>query len=109
MTAFVANTNVLDLIGLKSEIEDTFINDAAVSVTVTDIDDVNIAGASWPLTMAYVAASQGNYRAILSDTLPLVAKTSYVAHITADGGADRVGSWRFSFKPLTRTGLNEDA
>jgi hypothetical protein len=105
MTVFVANTNVLDLIGLKSEIEGTFINGAAVSVTVTDTSDAEVAGETWPLVMSYIAASSGNYRAILSDTLPLVPKTGYVAHITANGGADRVGRWSFAFKPLTRTGL----
>lgn len=103
--AFVGNTNVLDLVGLKSEIEGTFINNGVVSVTVTDTSDVEIAGATWPLTMSYITASSGNYRAILSDTLPLLPKTSYIAHITANGGADRIGRWSFSFKPLTRTGL----
>lgn len=107
MTAFVANTNILDLVGLKSEIEDAFINDATVTVTVKDAADVSVAGASWPLTMAYLAASNGNYRAILADTLSLVAKTKYYAHIAANGGANRIGSWMFEFKPLTRTGLNE--
>jgi hypothetical protein len=103
--AFVANTNVLDLVLFKSEIEGTFINNATVTVTVTDTDDVAIAGATWPLAMPYIAASSGTYRAILSDTLPLVPKTSYIAHITASGGTDRIGRWSFVFKPLTRTGL----
>lgn len=105
-TAFVGNTNVLDLVGLKSEIEGTFINNGTVTVTVTDAaTDTAISGATWPLTMSYIAASSGNYRAILSDALPLVPKTSYIAHITANGGADRIGRWSFGFKPLTRTGL----
>ena len=103
MSAFVANTNVLQLLGLKSETDDTFINDATVTVTVTDADGVNVTGGAWPLTMSYVASSDGDYRAILSNELPLVAKAKYVATINADGGADRVGHWEHHFKPAARS------
>lgn len=102
MTAFVANTNVLELIGLRSNINDTYINDATVTVTIKDADGVEVTGETWPLTMDYVAASNGNYRAILVDGLALVGKRKYVAYISADGGTDRIGYWRFEFKPQDR-------
>src|SRR4029077_18100883 len=104
MTAFVANTNVLDLIGLKNEIADSYINDADVTVTIKDAGSVDVVGETWPLTMAYVAASSGDYRAILSDTLEFAAKTKYLAYITADGGPDLMARWTYEFKPITRTG-----
>jgi hypothetical protein len=102
MTAFVANTNLLELSGLKNVAAGTFINDATVTVTVKKAG-TNVAGASWPLTMDYVAASDGIYRAVLSEDLALVARTHYTAFIDADGGDGRVGHWEFDFRAETRT------
>jgi hypothetical protein len=109
MTVFVANTNVLELLGLKSAIEGTFINDATVAVTVKDKTGTNVTGETWPLSMAYVTTSNGNYRAILKDTLPLANGQKYKAHVTADGGANRKGSWVFEFKALTRSSEDGDS
>jgi hypothetical protein len=103
MTAFVANTNVLDLIGLKNEIAGTFINNAAVTVTIKDDQGVNVSGATWPMTMTYVTGSDGDYRAFLSEDLAFVAKGKYIAAIDADGGTNLVGHWELNFKPLART------
>lgn len=102
MTAFVANTNVLDLIGLKEEITETFINNATVTVTIKDAEGTSVAGQAWPLAMDYVASSDGDYRAFVSEDLELVAGTRYVAYIEADGGSNRVGHFEFHFKALAR-------
>jgi hypothetical protein len=102
MTAFVANTNVLELRGLKSAIEDAFVNDATVSVTIKDASGANVAGVVWPLTLAYVATSDGDYRAIIPHGAALTAGRQYTALISADGGTNRVGFWRFVFRPLDR-------
>jgi hypothetical protein len=102
MTAFVANTNLLELIGLKSAVEDAFINDATVSVTVKDASGANVAGVTWPVTMDYVAASSGDYRAIIPHGAALVSGRQYTAGISVNAGADRVGFWRFVFRPLDR-------
>ncbi len=106
MTAFVANTNVLELNGLRSEIEDAYINNATVTVTVKDADGTAVAGESWPMTMDYVLSSDGDYRAIMSATLPFVAKAKYTAFIEANGGTDRVGHFEFTFKPITRASVD---
>jgi len=103
MTAFVANTNVLDLTGLKNEIAGSYINDAVVTVTIKDADGVNISGAIWPMPMAYVSASNGDYRAFLASTLPFIAKAKYTAFIEASGGTNLVGHWEFHFKPTARS------
>lgn len=102
MTAFVANTNVLDLIGLKEEITEAFINDAAVEVTIKDGEGTNVGGETWPLAMDYVAPSDGDYRAFVSEDVELEANVKYVAYIDADAGADRVGHFEFHFKALAR-------
>lgn len=104
--AFVSNTGVLDLLGLKSHIDDTFINSASVSFTVKDKAgaDVTGIGITWPQTMDYVAASDGDYRGIMPAALALVPKQHYTAFIEADGGGERIGHWEFKFQAMTRTG-----
>jgi hypothetical protein len=102
MTVFVANSNVLELQGLKSAIENVFVNDATVTVTLKDSSGASVSGQSWPTTMAYVAASSGNYRAIMKDTLALIAGASYTAFIEVNAGADRIGHWEFKIKPSVR-------
>jgi len=103
---YVGNTNVIELSGLKSLIEDEFIADADVSVTVKDTEGTAVEGQTWPLTLASIDGTEpeGNYRGILKNTLELTAGTTYVAHIDADAGADRIGHWEFNFVPKTRTG-----
>ena len=102
MTAFVANTNLLTLVGLTSHITDIAINDATVTVTVMDSSGVEVTGETWPLTMDYISGSDGNYQAVLTDTLPLIARRAYVAEINADAGTGRQGQWQFKFRPEIR-------
>ncbi len=99
MSAFCANTNVLDLVGLHADLEGTAINDARRSRSRM-LPVSNSAAQTWPLTMAYVAASNGDYRAFLSAALPFIAKGSYTAVIDADGGANRFGHFEFRFKAM---------
>jgi hypothetical protein len=107
---YVANTNVLELSGLKSAIEDAFINDATVTVTLKDSEGNAVTGQTWPTTMAYVAASDGVYRAIMKDGLSIVAADDdsaegvgeYTAFIEANAGTDRIGHWEFPVTAATR-------
>lgn len=105
MTVFVANTNVLELLGLTDAVTNAAINDAIVSVIVCDNNGARIGGgdAPWPLALAYVAGSAGNYRGTLDATLRLLADTDHVAMITVTAGAGRTGYWEYKFKPTTRT------
>jgi hypothetical protein len=99
---FVANTAVLDVIGLRAELQDEFINSATVTVTIKDSIGIELAGASWPLAMPYVTGSNGNYRAFLSSALPFISKHNYVAIIDASDGANRVGRWELHFRPTSQ-------
>lgn len=105
MVAFVANTNILELIGLYDPIGEEFINDA--SVAVTTLEDENGAGvfplSGTPIVMDYVSGSDGGYRAVLSASLPLTAGECYVAHIDVDAGTDRIAHYEFRFFALRRT------
>lgn len=101
---YIGNTNIVELSGLKSAVEGSFVNDATVTVTVKDKDGANVSGQTWPADMDYVAGTDGLYRGILEDDLALTEGELYAAHIDADAGPNRVGHWEFNFKPETRHG-----
>lgn len=103
---YVANTNLIEVVGLKSAVEDAFIDGATVTVTVKDAAGAAVAGQTWPLTLESTDGTEpeGNYRGILKDTLELTAGESYYAHVDAVDGDDRVGHWEFHFTPKTRRG-----
>lgn len=103
MVAFVGNTNLLEIRGLKSAVEGTFINNATVTVTVRDSNGNTVSGQSWPTTMSYVAASSGDYRAVIEDDAALLARQTYTAEISVNAGANRIGFWKYVFKPQDRT------
>jgi hypothetical protein len=101
---FDLNDNLLELVDLKDVVADTFVNAAAVTVTLVDKDGVEVAGTTWPLTMDYVASSDGQYRATLLDTLTLIPDDLYTAQITVNDGADRQAHWEFLVRAETRRG-----
>lgn len=100
--AFVKNTNLLEVIGLKDAVTGDFINDATVTATIKDAAGEVVAGQSFPVTLAYVPASDGDYRATLGKDLALLDDTEYIAEITALATAGD-GFWEFPFQAETRT------
>jgi len=84
------NDNLAMLIGLRNQVTDTYINDATVSMTFKDETGGVITG---PLSMAYVADSDGNYTVVLPHNLTVEPHEVYTAEVTADGGADLRGFW----------------
>lgn len=107
-TAFLANSNILDLLSLTNHITAAPINGATVTVTVKDSTGAEVSGQVWPATMSYVAASSGDYRAILSEDVAFVANKNYRAFVDADAGPGLVGHWEFPFQAKIRTGVTED-
>jgi len=99
-----ANDNILTLTGLMNESTQTYINDAAVTVTLVDKNDVQVSGETWPLTMGYIAASNGNYRSILTDTLSATLSNGVelIAQITANAGAGLNGFWEIKINTAKR-------
>lgn len=102
--AFHQNDNLLEVLGLKDEVAGSFLNGATVAVTVTDLKGNQVSGETWPLAMAFVGGSNGDYRATLKENLGFTAGQEYVGDITADGGAGLKARWKFRFKVRTRTG-----
>ena len=93
LTLYLSNDNVLELTGLINTVTNTYLNSATVTVTLVDNADVEVSGETWPLTMTYVAASDGKYRATLTDSLSIIGGTRYTAKIAADSGAGLKGYW----------------
>jgi len=100
---FVLNDNILELIGLKDVVLDSFMNAATVTITLNDRNDVPVTGQTWPTAMDYVAASDGKYRAVLEDAMSLDAGKNYTAIIDADGGVNLKGHWEVELKAEIRT------
>ncbi len=100
--AFVSNTNLLEVIGLKDAVTGAFINGATVTATIKDKAGAVVLGQTFPVTLAFVSGSNGDYRATLVKALLLVDDTEYIAEITATDTAGD-GFWEFPFVSETRT------
>ena len=59
-----------------------------------------VTGETWPLSMPYVSASNGRYKATLSDVLAIVPNKRYQAVIVADAGASKKRTWYFGVNAI---------
>ena len=100
---YVSNDNLLTVDELYDVVGAAYLNAATVTVTLVDSSGSEVTGQSWPTTLAYVASSNGKYRAVLEDGLGLTAGQPYTAKVTADGGADKKGYWEVPCRAITRT------
>ena len=100
--AFVSNTNLLEVIGLKDAVSGAFLNGATVVATIKDKAGAVVTGQTFPVTMAFVTDSNGDYRASLDAAMQLIDDTEYIAEITATDAAGD-GFWEFPFVAETRT------
>lgn len=102
-TLYVGNDTVLEVKGLKNEVTGAFLNAATVTATLSDsASGAEVSGQSWPVTLAYVAGSDGDYRATLSYAMSLTANGRYTASITADAGAGLRAQWSVPCRAQTR-------
>lgn len=101
MTAFVANTNNLDLTGLQNAATGLYVNNATVEVTIKDGAGEEVTGATWPITMYYVEGSSGDYRGTISHVVQLSPGRHYVAEINVTDGPN-VAFWAYEFKASAR-------
>ncbi len=89
MGAFIVlvdNDNVVEL-ELKNPITGDFLNAATVDITITDeASGVEVTGETWPLTISFVASSNGIYRVVLDKVIAFIAGTRYTAVINAREG-----------------------
>lgn len=98
MDAFVANDNTVRLTGARTTRldtgEDVYL-DAGATVTfrVQSMSYVDVTGETWPVTMSYIAGSQGDFIGVLRDTVVLDAGLEYRFVGQVDNGVDQHGSW----------------
>lgn len=90
---YLGNNSIVDVTGLRNENTGAYVADAVVSVTLLDQTGRPVIGSDWPLTLAYLAGSNGVYRATLPHTLDLVEGGRYLARIVADSGAGLQAQW----------------
>ena len=74
---------LVTLTGLTDEDTGSLINNATVTVTVYNEAGVEVTGETWPVSLSYVAASDGIYTATLTSALVLSEQVRYLAKITA--------------------------
>lgn len=91
---YIGNDTILEVESLRNDLTGAYLNSATVTVTLEETDGVDVAGETWPKTMAYVTGSNGTYRATLVYGLSLVAGRKYYAQITADAGAGLRAAWQ---------------
>lgn len=101
LTIYIDNHNVIELSGLKNSATNVIDTGATVEVTLKDENGNNVAGQTWPATMAH--DSGGLYRATLDEDLDLTPLASYVAHVDATGSGGQVGHWEKAVTARTRT------
>ena len=77
------NSMVIELLGLTDSITDAFVLDATVTITLLDDAGAEVTGETWPLTMTFVAASDGNYRAVMDEAIVVIVGHQYTAQVTA--------------------------
>lgn len=89
---YVGNDNLIELDVLTNAISSAYINNATVTMQLVDSSN-NVVAGTCSLTMAYIASSNGKYRATLPDTLTLTVGQEYKAKVTANGGDGLLGYW----------------
>lgn len=77
------NSMVIELLALTDSVTEAFVNDATVAVTLVDDAGADVTGETWPLSMAYVAASDGIYRATMASAIVVTVGHQYTAKVTA--------------------------
>ena len=90
---YVDNDMVLQIDDLKDEIAGEAINNATVTVTLSDEQGNEVLGAQWPLSLVHVATSNGAYRVTLPYTLEVTPGARYVATVVADAGPGLRAQW----------------
>lgn len=60
--------NLIEVLGLKNPVTDSWMNSATVSAVVLDSTATQITGFSQPVSMPYDAGSDGDYRGVIPET-----------------------------------------
>lgn len=83
-TIYLDNTSTIKLTGLQSSVDNSYVNDATVTATLYESDEVTeVTGETWPITLSYIASSNGNYSGSFSADVNVTEFGTYKAVVTA--------------------------
>lgn len=90
LALYVGEDMAIQMIGLRDAITGSYVNDATMTYTLKTAAGVAVTGAS-AISMAYVAASDGNYRGTMDAAVSgtLTNETVYYLEITVSGSVFR--------------------
>ncbi len=90
---YIGNDTQIDVTGLQNADDSSYLNAATVTVTVKDLSGTEVSGISWPVTLSYESASNGNYSGAIDKALSITEGATYHIEITAaESGLDAF--WR---------------
>ena len=99
----VGNDQTIQALGIRNESTGAYINDAVVTVTIYKKNRTEVAGETWPLSLTYVPASNGDYSANLEDGIEFEAGKSYWVEVTAEGTGDAIAFWKEIVPAINRS------
>lgn len=94
---FEDNDMLIEIDELRDSADNSYLNAATVTTTLKDSDGVAVTGgAGWPVSMNYVAASNGKYQGVVDNDLALDDGDTGTVEITAVEGTLEA-FWELSF------------
>lgn len=100
---YIDNTILVTLSGLSDARDDSPVNDATVTATLLDTAGEEVTGETWPVALAYVADSDGDYRGVVSNAVELTERRRYTLRIEATRAGLGSGEWEIPVRALDRT------
>ncbi len=102
-TIYVGNTAIIQLDGLADS-DGSYVNDATVTLqSLTDSSGDAVPGLTTPLSMGYVASSNGKYQALIPHAVELIAGQVYVAMVRATSTEGWRAEWSETLLAKART------
>ena len=85
MTLTINTSESISYIVTNPLLDPVFVNDATVTVTITDCLGTDLVGESWPVALPYVALSDGLYRKSFDPFVNLIEGDLYTVIINVVG------------------------
>jgi hypothetical protein len=103
LIAYVGNTNVLELRGLRNTLSGAYDNGATVTYTLLDSTGASVS--SGAMTSIAESPNHGKYRAVIANTVVVKNNRRYTAVVNAVGSGGEVAQWTLVVTPTER-GIN---
>lgn len=98
---FVANDNLFILSDVTLASDDSFVNDAVVSMTIKDSAGDNVSGVVWPVNMS-ATGTDGEYSVVIQEDAEFADEAGYTAFIDAETPGGITGHWECPLGASTR-------